>query len=89
MRLELFAPTFFPAAAFPAQEFWPEKSMAGRPQPVVLDVHTETLMEEAVLNVTTFFEQLLHVPEHGWSLTGGSQSKQRLQQADRIIDALL
>ena len=66
--------------------------MAYRPQPVLLDVETETLVEEAVHTVATFFEQLLRVPAHEWSLLGWIQSRQSLQslqQADRIIDALL
>ena len=63
--------------------------MAYRPQPVLLDVKTETLMDEALLNITIFFEQLLHVPAHDWSFSAWLQSRQNLQQADRIIHALL
>lgn len=66
--------------------------MTFRPQPVLLDVKTETLVEEAVHSVATFFEQLLRTPANDWSLPSWLQSRkslQSLQQADRIIDALL
>ena len=64
--------------------------MAYRPQPVLVDAKSDTIIEEAILNVAEFFEQLLHIPSaHEWSLPGWLESRQSLQQADRIIRALL